>query len=558
VQIDINHRIEICCLLDVLYKRMVVVMGNIFRYYLLLAKRWLWLLVVCVLVSGGATYLISTFLRPIYQATAYVLIDVGASTHPSVTESLQAVPTFAQLITIPAVLDPVAEQHPGLSAQDLLAAISVRPQTNTQIIELSVQAAQPKLAADLANQVSQSFAQYVNASAPGTVSFIPATVPSFPMQPRPLQDAAAGALVGFILALLLATLFEWGGNRPTSVEQIQELLGMEILTLVPRLSRQARRTEIPLASSEKYQMICASLNVAQLSRPFKLVMFTSALAGEGKSTLVSSVAIHLAQAGKRVLLVDLNVHRPVIAQRFHLKSQPGLTDLLARHLPLEQYSQATAFAGLHVLAAGTCPMSSLEFLRSLTAAQFFTRLQQAPFDYVLLDTPPLFAVAETQILASSVEALVLVVNGSQTPQRVLARTRQLLWRMQSTRILGVVVNQSSWRDYGDTHPYTLTSPGLKLDPQMRIEEVTLELPAVPTRRFLIPEPAPAQVRLPNTGETVQVSKASSERIIRPPISLSSLTMSTNGLLGRTFEAGTATPVPPSLRDSGERMSNEIL
>lgn len=534
-------------------------MGNIFRYYLLLAKRWFWLLTVCTLVSGGATCLISTYLRPVYQATAYLLINVGASAYPSVTESLQAVPTFAQLITIPAVLDPVAERHSGLSAQDLLAAISVKPQTNTQIIELSVQAAQPGVAADLANQVSQSFAQYVNTSAPGTVRFIPAMIPALPMQPRPLQDAAAGAAVGFILALILAMLFEWGGNRPTSVEQIQELLGMEVMTLVPRLSRQARRAEISLASSEKYQMICTGLNVAQISHPFKLVMFTSALAGEGKSTLVSNVAVHLARAGKRVLLVDLNVHRPVIAQRFHLTSSIGLTDMLARHsrhLPLEQYSQVSSFAGLYVLAAGTRPMSSLELLRALTAAQFFARLQQTPFDYVLFDTPPLFAVAETQILASSIEALVLVVNGSRTPQRVLARTRQLLWRMQLTRILGVVVNQSSWRDYADTHPYTLPSADRELDPQLHIEEVTLELPAASTRQYLISEPVSGQAHLPDTGETEQVSKTSSERIIRPPISLSGLTMSTNGLLGRNFEA--VTPVPPSLRASGEKMSNEII
>ena len=534
-------------------------MGNISRYYLLFARRWLWLLIVCALISGGATYLISTFLRPIYQATTYLLIDVGASAHPSVTESLQAVPTFAQLITLPAVLNPVARRHPGLSVQDLLAAISVRPQTNTQIIELSAQAGQPQLAADLANQVSQTFVQYVNASAPDTVRFIPATVPVLPMQPRPWQDAAAGAAVGFMLALILAALFEWGGNRPTSVEQIQELLGMEIMTLVPRLSRQARRAEIPLASSEKYQMICASLNVTQLSHPFKLVMFTSALAGEGKSTLVSNVAVHLAQAGKQVLLVDLNMHRPAIAQRFHLKSHIGLTDMLARHsrcLPLEQYSQVSSFAGLHVLAAGTRSMDSLELLRALTASQFFTRLQQTPFDYVLFDTPPLFAVAETQILASSVEALVLVVNGSRTPQRVLARTRQLLWRMQLTRMLGVVVNQSSWRDYVDTHPYTLPSSVRELDAQLRIEEVTQELPAVSTQHLLLSEPAPKQARLPDTGETVQINKTSSERIIRPPISLNGLTMSTNGLLGRAFD--TVTPVPPPLREAEEKMRNETL
>ena len=526
-------------------------MGNIFRYYVLLTRRWLWMLVICAIVCGGATYLLSTLFRPVYQASAYLVIEIGAADHPSVTESLQAVPTFAQLVTIPAVLNPVLAQHPGMSIQELTAMVSVRAQTNTQIIELSVQADNPQLAADLANQVSQSFARYANTGAPDTVQIIPAMTPALPMQPRPLQDAGIGAAVGFMLALILALLFEWIGDRPTSVEHIQELLGMEILALVPRFSRRARRLDAQLAPSEKYAMICAAFNVAQASQSFKLVAFTSALAGEGKSTVASNVAIHLSRAGKQVLLVDLNVHRPTLAQRFHLRSQVGLTDMLTRHsrqLPLAQYTQATGFAGLYLLAAGTRAMSSLEFLRSLTASQFFPRLQQTPFDYVLLDTPPLFAVAETQILASSIEALALVVHGARTPQRVLARTRRLLWRMQATRVLGVIVNQSSWRDYADTHPYTLVSSTQTGKQRSQVKEVTAELPTTVLPRITAPEPAFRHARsdLPDTGETAQIGQPPAEPVIRPPISLSGLSIPDNGLTRRVFDGDTATPIPPSL------------
>lgn len=531
-------------------------MGNIFKYYTLLARRWMWMLLVGALVCGGATYLASTFLRPVYQASAYVIINVGAP-HPSVTESLQAVPTFAQLITIPAVLDPVVEQHPGMSMQELLAMISIKPQTNTQIIELDVQADNPSLAAELANQVSRSFEQYANTAASAPVGLISATTPTLPAQPRPLQAAVIGAVVGLLLTLLLAVLFEWIGNRANSVEQIQELLSMEIMTLVPRFARKGQHSEAQMARSEKYHMICASLNVAQASKSFKLVMYTSALAGEGKSTIISNVAIHLAQSGKRVLLVDLNVHRPVLAQRFHLKCEIGLTNMLARkskRLPVEQYSQDTSFAGLQVLAAGTQAMNSSEFLRSLATADFFSRLKQAPFDYVLFDTPPLFAVAEAQILASSIEALVLVVNGARTPRRVLARTRQLLWRMQTTRVLGVIVNQSSWRDYADTHPYALPLPRQASEQQFIVEEVTLELPAVTMGLITAPTQVIEQGDLPlpytgpDTGETEQINSEPSERVIQPPFSLSGLMMPTNGLTGRACSGDIATPVPPSLQN----------
>lgn len=528
-------------------------MGNLFRYYTLLAKRWIWMFVFCAIVCGSATYLISSFLRPMYQASAYLIIDVGASTHPSISDSLQAVPTFAQLITIPTVLDPVVAQHPGLSVPDLLSMVSVKPQTNTQIIELDIQAADPHLAADLANQLSQSFARYANGNTPGTVQIIPASAPSFPMQPRPLQVAGIGALVGLILATLLSTLFEWISNRPTSVEQIQKLVGVEILALLPRYSRRSR-----YAAIEKYRMLCASLDVAQAGHSFKQVMFTSALAGEGTSTVASNVAIHLAQAGKQVLLIDLNLHHPTLAREFHLPERAGLTDILAKHgnpLLVERYAQTTRVPGLSVLLAGTQKMNPADFLRALSATQLFSQLKQATFDYLLFDAPPLLAVAEAQVLASSLDALVLVTNGSRTPCKVLMKVQQLLWRMQATRVLGVVVNQSLWRDYADTHPYAppqVLSENCSI--QLAVDEATRELPAVtvfelPTVAMkLIPAPFAAhsldEAHLPDTGKSERIGQRFSERIIRPGLSLSGLTVSGNGLIRRTFSGGVpSTPEP---------------
>lgn len=522
-------------------------MGNFFRYYVLLAQRWMWLFVVCALVCSGGTYLISSFLRPVYQASAYLVITVGAVTHPNISDSLQAVPTFAQLVTIPTVLDPVVAQHPGLSSQDLLAMLAVKPQTNTQIIELDIQAADPRLAADLVNQVSRSFAHYADASAQGTVQIIPASVPAFPVQPRPLQSAGVGALVGLVLALLLSMFFEWIGNRPTGAEQVQKLLDADVLALLPRLSRKTRRKTL-----EKYHLLCAGLDVARASNPFKLVMVTSALAGEGKSTIAGNIAVHLAQAGKQVLLVDLNIHHPTLAREFHLPERAGLTNVLLRGgnpLLVERYAQVTAVPGLSVLLTGTQKMSSVEFLRALTTTQLLAQLKQASFDYVLCDAPPLLAVAETQVLASSVEALLLVVDGSRTPCKALVRIRQLLWRMQTARVLGVVVNQSSWREYADTHPYGLSQQATAGNQaRCSIEEVTVELPTVSMK--LIPAPLPVSdggpLCLPDTGESERVGPPFSERIIRPGLSLSGLNMSGNGLIRRTFGAGTIPSTPEPL------------
>jgi tyrosine-protein kinase len=363
-------------------------------------------------------------------------------------------------------------------------------------------------------------------------------------------------VVGLLLAMMLSLFFEWISNRATSVEQIQELLDVEIMTLVPRIPRKARLSETWQATVEKYHMICASLNVAQASKPFKLVMFTSALAGEGKSTIISQVAMSLAQTGKQVLLIDLNIHRPALEQQFRLPSQVGLTNLLTRkstRLHIEQYSQASEVLGLRVLTAGTQRMNSAEFLQTLAATRFFALLKQTAFDYILFDAPPLFAVADTQILLPMLEAVVLVVNGAHTPRRVLARTRQVLWRLQTTRVLGVIVNQSAWRDYADTHPYALPQPKLQKKGRFSLEPITTDLPAQVTQVL----PASKLVgdlrsaRLPDTGEYEPVIPVEAPSyVIRPMLSLNGRNMSSNGLTRRAFDMDVVmTPLPQSLQDS---------
>lgn len=530
-------------------------MGNQFKYAVLLTKRWVWLFVMGALMCGGTTYVLSMLSRPVYQASTYLIITIGAAAHPSVTDSLQAVPTFAQLITTPSVLDPVVAQHPGMRTQDLLAMLTIKPQANTQIIELDVQASSPSLAATLANQVSQSFAQYANTGAFGTVRYIPAQASVVPIQPRPWEDAGIGGVVGLLLAVMLSLLFEWMSNRAISVEQIQEILGTEIMALVPRISRKARLSEAWSVTAEKYHMICASLNLAQANKPFKLVMFTSALAGEGKSTIISQVAMDLAQAGKRVLLVDLNIHRPALGQHFRLSSSAGLTNLLARksiRWSIEQYSQASEVAGLRVMTAGTQRMNSAEFLQALVASQFFTLVKQTAFDYILLDAPPLFAVAEAQILLPMLEAMVLVVNGARTPCRVLARTRQVLWRLRTTKVLGVIINQSVWRDYADTHPYALPQPISRQKKRPAPKQIARDLPEQATQYLPTPELVGHAQRshFPSTGENEPVrAEGATAYVIRPMLSLNGTHMPRNGLTQRAFDMDVVTPLPQSLQDS---------
>src|SRR5258708_16447659 len=155
-------------------------MKNPFSYYTMLAKRWAWVVILGIVLCGGASYGISKITHPVYQASATLNLNLGtsASAPENFTASVQAVPTYAQLLISPTVLKPVVKRHPGLTLKQLMAMITVKPQTNTTLIELDVETLDPRLATDLSNQVTESFVPFSNAQLSGTLQVLPAQIPT--------------------------------------------------------------------------------------------------------------------------------------------------------------------------------------------------------------------------------------------------------------------------------------------------------------------------------------------------------------------------------------------
>src|SRR5260370_41899664 len=120
-------------------------MKNPLSYFGMLAKRWAWMVLLGIVICSGVTFTISKFTTPVYQASATLILNLGtsASAYDNLTASVQGVPTYAQLLTSPAVLNSVLAQHRGLTLQQLSAMITVKTQPNTQLIELDVQNSNP-------------------------------------------------------------------------------------------------------------------------------------------------------------------------------------------------------------------------------------------------------------------------------------------------------------------------------------------------------------------------------------------------------------------------------
>jgi polysaccharide biosynthesis transport protein len=476
---------------------MVFKMRNPLVRYKGLAKRWIWVILLGVVLCGGASYVISKLIHPVYQASALIFLNLGSSNtspYESTNASLTALPTYAQLLTSPTVLKPVIAQHKGLTLNQLTAMISVQPQANTQLIQVDVQSTDPQLAMQLANEVSQNFAQYANAQLPATMQILPAELPTTPVSPKPSSNAVIGVLVGLVLAFALIVIFEWIDDRLTSLEEVQEILGLDTLAVLPQLSRKQRSmdtAEIPTLA-EACRVLCASLNAIQANNPFKLIMVTSALAGEGKSTVAVNLASFLAMTGKKVLLVDANLRHPTLDQHFQLDNQQGFSSAFLEKrggLESDLDGRLTDIPTLRVLTAGVLPSNPTEMLQSPLAQGLFDLFKKSPrFDYVIFDAPPLLPVADVQILAAYVEATVLVTDASKTPRKILLRAKRILDRTHTT-IIGVVLNKSPWSDSADVHHYLRSlqrngrQPKAKFEMSphtLRVEDMHIDIPSTPS------------------------------------------------------------------------------
>jgi polysaccharide biosynthesis transport protein len=427
--------------------------------YVTLAKRWMWVIVLGIVLCGGAAYVFSKSIKPVYQASAQLVVNLSSTTTPyDVNGSLAIAPTYAQLLTSSAVLNPVVAKHPGMTLTQLSGMVSVKPQSNTQIIELDVQNADPVLSMQLANEISQSLNQFANTRLSGGIQVVPAELPTAPISPKASLNTGIGALVGLALAVALIVLFEWIDDRLRSPEEVQELLGLDTLAVIPQLSRKQRHKnseDVP-ALAEGCRMLCANLNAAQVIKPFKLVMVTSALAGEGRSSIAANLASFLAVSGKRVLLVDADLRRPGLHQHFQLDNRSGLSGAFLdmwMEVKTELDGQPTEVPTLRVLTAGVLSSNPAELLQSPMAHKLFDDFKKASqFDYVIFDTPPLLPVADAQILASYVQVVILVVDASRTPRKMLLHAMRVLSRTRVT-VLGVVINKSRWSEDGNISGY---------------------------------------------------------------------------------------------------------
>jgi polysaccharide biosynthesis transport protein len=359
--------------------------------YIAVLRRRKWIIVALPVVAALSAYVVSRSESPLYQATSTVLVNrtsiVGAITNisdPAAIDPTRFLTTQANIARSPVLASRVARDAGirGLTQDDVLGASHVSPQSDADLLDVSVSWDDPDQAVRIANEYANQYTRYkteldtqrinqaltklrasiatlkashatespsystllqyqsqletVGTLLANNTSVLQKAEGAAKIRPRPLRRAVLGGLLGLVLGVALAFLAEALDRRVRSEEELEDVLQLPLIGRIPTPSRQLRDVNdlVTLAEpqsvdAESFRKLKTSLEFLNLDREAKTIMVTSALPGEGKSTTIANLGVAFARSGRRVVLVDLDLRRPFLHRFFHTGAGLGITDVVS-------------------------------------------------------------------------------------------------------------------------------------------------------------------------------------------------------------------------------------
>jgi succinoglycan biosynthesis transport protein ExoP len=349
-----------------------------------------------------------------------------------------------------AVLDQAVAGQPAAQRPDALASqagrrLPLESQLSTQRLQLSQLQA--------AAAVEQGGAQLL----------APATVPAVPFAPNPLRTGILGLGVGLMLGLGLAFLLDYLDNRIRGKEALERATSqLPVIGMIPtvadwrnvELAMLICRDEPGSSAAEAYRTLRTSIQFLGLDRSVRTLQVTSPATSDGRTTTLVNLAVALAKAGQRVVVVDCDLRHPRVHEFFGFPPNPGFTSVLLGEVALDQAWRAPpGLPLLRVLSAGPVPPNPSELLSGQRTAKVLQLLQEDA-DFVLVDSPPVLPVSDAAVIATVVDATLLVIHDNKTLRKHLARALELLAGVNAA-VIGTVLNRVVAGDdaYGDRYGY---------------------------------------------------------------------------------------------------------
>jgi len=419
-----------------------------------------WIAVVAITLAGillaGIASLVVT---PTYTSSTSVFVSIqtgsvtGSDLNAGTAYVQNQVKSFAEVATTDKVLQPVIDElELQMSVNDLASQVTATAPLDTVIIQIAVTDQSPTQASQIANAIGRGLIDAVEelskpstGASPVKMSTVsPALEAATATSPNIRLNLALGFLLGLLAGITVALLRHVLDNRVHNGRDVEELTSATLLggitfddeardkPLVVQVSPQSPR-------AEAFRQLRTNLQFVEVTDDGRTFVVTSSIPSEGKSSTSVNLAITLAEAGARVLLIDGDLRRPKVAEYMGIEGSVGLTDHLIGRANLNDVVQPWGSGNLHVLPAGQVPPNPSELLGSKAMISLLATLDQQ-YETVIIDAPPLLPVTDAAILSKLVSggAIMVVGSGKISKHQLEAAISSL--DTVGGRLIGIIMN----------------------------------------------------------------------------------------------------------------------
>ena len=415
---------------------------DIKKLLVFLLKR-VWIVILCAGIGFAGMYCYTEYYKSdtyTAHATMYVingnpnLVNYQYANINDLTSAVQLLDTYMVVVRSKKVMSVVAErlnkQYPGISSGFISSTLSMGSVSETGVMQIISVTPYAQLSADICNAVVDvapaEIIRVVNAGSIEVIDY--AEAPSEPDLRNSGKKGVYGALAGGALAASVLIFLFLINHKVTDMDSLSEKYTPPVLAGIKRQKKNAPcpsafliNYESPLELIENYAKLRMNLLYTMVGKENRIVAITSAISGEGKSTIAANLAISCAMSGKKVLLVDADMRRACQKENFEYdENSMGLSDVLVGKVHWWDAVLSTGQENLNILPAGQLPPNPAELLSLPLVKDLFPQMQQ-DFDLVLMDLPPINIVSDPLVIASYVAGYLLVVRQNYSDHRAIKK-----------------------------------------------------------------------------------------------------------------------------------------
>lgn len=426
------------------------------RAYLVVLRRHIALIVACLIAVVSLIGFLTQQMTPSYQSKTRVLVS---SSQPNPSDayagnllSKQQVDAYVVLVES-GLLGQKVKTDLGLdmTLTELADAVEASVVNDTVVLEIVAHDPDPAMAKKLAQSYAENLvetAREIETPVGGTTSPVKVTItdeaalPVDPVSPKPVLNIVLAVIFGLILggglALLrdlLDTTIRTADDLGSASTPVMGSMAMESLGSNRRLI-----TEMDAAAPrvEAFRVLRTNIQFVHVDTPNKVFVVTSAAQNEGKTSTATNLALSLAGAGIKTLLIDGDLRRPTVARMLGLEESVGVTTVLLGKIDVDEAIQHHAVAGLDVLSSGIAPPNPSELIQSRAMGALLAKVR-TNYEVVIIDSPPLLPVTDAALLSTQADAALLVVRYGKTTKDQWRRALERLHQVSATPV-GVVLN----------------------------------------------------------------------------------------------------------------------